>query len=287
MSRHHTLEPMTVDRRLVNLRRLAWACVLLMLIVTCASAWLRLAQPRAACLDWPACRSAERPAAPAVAAAGMGEPRVLAVVRGVHRAAATTMLLVVLAVAALALAKPPRQAAVGRLALALVVLALALSALGIITPGSRATGVLLGNLLGGLLMLALSWRLAGQLSGRQGSNPRLVPWALVGTGLWAAQAALGALSGAGLSNALPVAHLILALLAGSCAAGVGWAARQQGRRREGSGLLLLTGLQFLLGASAAATAAAPWLVLLHNVGAALGLALLLGLATQQPVGSAA
>ena len=44
------------------------------------------------------------------------------------------------------------------LAVALV-LALGLSVLGIVTPGSCVAGVLLGNLLGGVLMLALAWRL--------------------------------------------------------------------------------------------------------------------------------
>jgi len=274
---HDACLHMTVDRRLLGLRRLAWVCVLLMLAVTSASAWLRLAQPRPDCFDWPACRSADRPAASAVAPAVLGEPRVLAVVRGIHRAAATLVLVVVMAAAVLALARPPRRPVAGRMALTLLGLALALSVLGIITPGSRAIGVLLGNLLGGLLMLALSWRLATALAGWPGSSPALARWALVGAVLWAAQAALGALSGSGHSDAAPVAHLSLALLAGSCAFGVGWAAREQGRRREGAALWLLTGLQFVLGASAVGSAAAPAMVLLHNIGAALGVALLLGL----------
>lgn len=278
MKRHPARMPMTANRRLPALRRLAWACVLLMLVVTSASAWLRLAQPRPACFDWPACRSADRPTAATVAPAVLGAPHTLALVRGTHRVTATLVLVIVIVVAALALARPPRRLAAGRIALALLALALALSALGIITPGSRAVGVLLGNLLGGLLMLALSWRLVMHLGGWPGSSRVLARWALVGAGLWAAQAALGAVSGRGGSDAAPVAHLALALLAGSCALGVGWAARQQGRRSEGTGLLALTGLQFLLGASAAGSAAAPSLVLLHNVGAALGLALLSGLA---------
>jgi len=161
-----------------------------------------------------------------------------------------------------------------------------LSALGIVTPGSRAAGVLLGNLLGGLLMLALSWRLLLHLGGWPGSSRALARWARVGAGLWAVQAALGALSGSGHSDAAPVAHMALALLAGSCALGVGWAARRQGRRREGAGLLALTGLQFLLGAGAAGSAAAPAVVLLHNIGAALGLALLFGLARGAEASSA-
>ncbi|MDO8419311.1 MAG: hypothetical protein Q7S90_04675, partial [Rubrivivax sp.] len=68
------------DRRLLAMRRLSWACVLLMLVVTSASAWLRLAQPRPDCFDWPACRSPDRPAAAAVAAAGLGQPAVLTAV---------------------------------------------------------------------------------------------------------------------------------------------------------------------------------------------------------------
>lgn len=269
--------PTTADRRLTTLRRLAWACVLLMLVVTTASAWLRLAQPRPACFDWPACRSADRPSAGAVAPALMGAPGTLAVVRGTHRATATLVLLVVIAVAALALAKPPRHWAAGRIALALVVLALALSVLGIVTPGSRAAGVLLGNLLGGLLMLGLSWRLATRLAGWSEASPKLRGWALLGAVLWMAQAALGALSGNGHWHAAPVAHMALALLAGSCSLGVGLAARAQGRRVEGTGLLSMTGLQFALAAAAAGSAATPAWVLLHNIGAALGLALMLGL----------
>lgn len=273
-----SLEPMTEDSRLTTLRRLAWACVLLMLAVTSASAWLRLAQPRPACLDWPGCRSTDRPAAAAVAPALLGAPRMLALVRATHRVAATTALLVVLAMVVLSWARPPRRPAAGRLALALLALALGLAALGIVTPGSRAVGVLLGNLVGGLLMLALSWRLVLHLHDRPGSSPHLARWALLGAGLWALQAALGAVSGSGRFDVAPVAHLSVALIAGSCALGVGWVLRRQGRRAEGVALLGITGLQFVLGASAAGAAAAPALVLLHNIGAALGLALLSGLA---------
>lgn len=268
---------MTAENRLTTLRRLAWFCVLLMLAVTTASAWLRLAQPRPACFDWPACRGADRPAPVATAPAMLGAPATLALVRGTHRATATLVLLVVIALAVLALARPPRRWGTGRVALALLFLALALSVLGIVTPGSRAAGVLLGNLLGGLLMLGLSWRLATQLAGWPEASPALARWAQLGAGLWMAQAALGALSGSGHWHAAPVAHMALALLAGSCSLGVGLAARLQGRRVEGSGLLSMTGLQFALAAAAAGSAAAPAWVLLHNIGAALGLALLLGL----------
>lgn len=273
-----SLEPMTEDRRLLNLRRLAWGCLLLMLVVTSASAWLRLAQPRPACVDWPGCRSADRPAAAAVTPALLGSPRVLALVRATHRGAATAVLLGVLAMVVLSSGRQRRRPVALRLSLALLVLALGLSALGIVTPGSRAAGVLLGNLLGGLLMLALSWRLVVHLHDGPGSSATLARWALLGAGLWASQAALGALSGSGQFDVAPVAHLALALLAGPCALGVAWVVRGQGRRGEGVVLLWLTGLQFVLGASAAGAGAAQALVLLHNMVAALGLALLLGLA---------
>ena len=72
--------PTTADSRLTWMRRLAWAGVLLMLVVTTASAWLRLAQPRPDCFDWPACRTADRPVAAAVAPAVMGAPGTLALV---------------------------------------------------------------------------------------------------------------------------------------------------------------------------------------------------------------
>lgn len=273
---------MTDDFHHLMLRRLAWACLVLMLAVTSASAWLRLAQPRPACIDWPGCRAADRPAATAVAPTLLGAPRVLSVVRGTHRVAATAVLLLVLAMGALTWPRSRRQPAAGRLLLALLVLALGLSALGIVTPGSRAVGVLLGNLIGGLLMLALSWRLVLQVHGGPGGGASLARWALPGAALWAAQAALGAVSGSGPSDVAPVAHLSLALLAAACALGVGWGARMQGRRAEGSALLWVTGLQFALGATAAGSAAAPAWVLAHNIGAALGVALLLGLARRRP-----
>lgn len=257
-----------------TLRRLGWACVLLMLVVTTASAWLRLAQPRPACHDWPGCRDAARPA---LATAPAATPALLALTRGTHRVAASTALVVVLALVALAWSRRPRSGMVAGHALALLALALGLALLGIVTPGSRAPAVLLGNLLGGLLMLALAWRLLRCLQGAPALSRPLAGAALAGTLLWTAQAALGALAGAGSNATAPVAHLALALLALPLAVGVGWSARRQRRGAEGSALMVLAALQGLLGAAGAAQAAAPALVLLHNLVAATGLALLCGL----------
>jgi len=269
---------MDIDRRRRLMRRLAWTCVLLMLVVTSASAWLRLAQPRPACADWPSCRSPDRPAMRVARPAVMGDRATLALVRGAHRAAATAVLLAVLALAWLALAWRPRQRAEAALAVALLTFALALSVLGIVTPGSRAAGVLLGNLLGGLAMLGLAWSLARRLQAGPARDVPLAWAAAAGTVLWTAQAALGALAGSRLAEAAPNGHLALALLAAPWAFGVGWWARRRGWHLEGAVLMAAAVGQVVLGRAAAAWAAAPAAVLAHNLVAGLGLALLLGLA---------
>jgi heme A synthase len=269
---------MHIDRRRRLMRRLTWACVVLMVVVTGASAWLRLAQPRPACVDWPSCRDADRPALRVASPAVMGDPGTLALVRGTHRVAASAVLLAVLGLTGLALAWPPRQRAEGAIAAALLMLALALSALGIVTPGSRAAGVLLGNLLGGLAMLGLAWSLTRRLQDSPAQDASLAGAAFSGALLWAVQAALGALAGARQAELAPLGHLALALLAAPWAFGVGWWARRRGRPLEGATLMAVAVAQVVLGRAAAAWAAAPAAVLAHNLLAGVGLALLLGLA---------
>lgn len=261
-----------------TLRRLCWTGVLLMLVVTTASAWLRLAQPRPACPDWPGCRDAGRPAGSVVAA---GSPALLALTRGAHRVAASTVLVVIVALVVLTARRRAPAGGASAHALALLALALGLAGLGIVTPGSRAAAVLLGNLLGGLLMLALAWRLLRCLQGAPAVAGPLAGAAGAGLLVWLAQAALGASAGAGLSDAAPVVHLALALVALPLALGVGWAARRQRRGAEGGALMATAALQGLLGATAAAGAAAPALVLLHNLVAAAGVALLCGLTLRE------
>lgn len=272
------LHAMDIDRRRRLTRLLAWTCVVLMLVVTSASAWLRLAQPRPACADWPSCRSPDRPALRVATPEWMGDAVSLAWVRGTHRVAASAVLLAVLAMASMALAWQPRQRAAGAFAIVLLTLALALSALGIVTPGSRAAAVLLGNLLGGLAMLGVAWSLICWLDATPVRDGLLTWTAWTGAALWAVQAALGALAGARLVEAAPVAHMALALLVAPWAFGVGWWARRQGRRHEGAALMAAAAGQVVLGRAAAAWAAAPVAVLAHNLIAGMGLALLLGLA---------
>lgn len=256
------------------LQRLGWACVLLMLLVVAASGWLRLSQPRPTCSDWPAC-SRVRSTLPVAAPTAL--PGATEAVRGLHRATASLALLASVALAWLALGRRPRQRDAGTIALALVAIALLLAALGIVTPGSRSRAVLLGNLLGGHLMLALAWRLVRHLR-----SPSALPAggaAPVAALLLLSQAALGALPGAGGAAVIP--HLALAGFALPLLAWTGLHARRHGRTAEGRALVGVAAAQGLLGGIAAGLAAtgmtSPTVLLAHNLGAATGLALLFGL----------
>lgn len=305
---------MTGERRW----RLAAVVVLaLMLVVVAASAWLRLAQPRPACADWPACRAGTALAAAATALPAGAADRTTGAARGlvatrlVHRIAATTVLLLVLGLVVQAWRQRARQPEVLRPAAALLTVALALSALGLVTPGSRAAAVLLGNLLGGFVMLLLSavlaWRLVvartglsassaatsravmstGSTNGRATPAVRLARWTAL---LWVTQAALGALSGVGLLHLAPPLHLALAIVALPLAAATAWNTRGAPGpllRRLATLLLFVVPLLGVLGMVGAASSAEPAWVLLHNVAAAIGLAALGTLAAQPGGGPAA
>lgn len=260
------------------MRMLALACVLLMAAVVVASAWLRLGASRPACADWPGCRDAARPVLASAAPAWLGDAEVLATVRATHRVVASTVLVLVIALVVRVLARRPRAPALGRVALAMLALALGLAALGIVTPGSRSVSVLLGNLLGGLLLLALSWCGWRLLRGWPPAPPKLARWALAGSLPWLLQAAMGALSGAMAGAAATLAHLALALVAALVAAALGIGAMRHGHVGEGRALVAVALAQLLLGAASAAGGAAPAIVLAHNAAAAAGLALMLGLA---------
>jgi heme A synthase len=263
-------------------QRLALAVLLLMAVVVVASAWLRLAQPRPACGDWPGCRAADRPALGVAAAVGLGAEATLRPVRNLHRMAATAVLVLLVVLAARARRRAARDRVLARRALAMLALALGLALLGVVTPGSRSAAVLLGNLLGGLLLFALAWTTWRGLQAPPLPRPALTAWAAAAAVAWALQAAFGARAGAGVSDMAPVAHLALALFVVPATAGIGHAARRQGRAIEGLALIALAALQTLLGAASAALAAPAALVLVHNAAAAAGFALLVGLACSAP-----
>lgn len=165
--------------------RIALAGVLLVLLVTTSSAYMRLTAAGLGCPEWPACygRDAARSAAPAPLA------------RLLHRLSASAAGAAVLAVALVGFVN--RRRLTRELAVAAVLLALtfALALLGRATPTAQSPAVATANLLGGMLMAALLWWLA--LGGR-GRVPAPVPRWLRGLSalalaVLAVQLALGAM----------------------------------------------------------------------------------------------
>lgn len=174
---------------LPTLRRLVLACALLVLVVVVCSAYLRLAQSGLGCSEWPACYamwSVETARDQPVAAQAW--------VRGTHRIAA--MVLTVLL--AFALLNGWTQLA-RRGARMLAVLAAAITAvlawLGRITTVDAVPAVVIGNLAGGLLLVALLFALWMRLRPPDGRPDAVAPGraARVAAGLLLVQVALGAL----------------------------------------------------------------------------------------------
>jgi heme A synthase len=266
-------------RRLLE-HRLVLACVLLMLLVVASSAALRLSQAPLACIEWPTCRLAEGP--PTMAAAERLPATLEAVVRAVHRVAASAVLLIIVALLVRTRGLPPGSGfTLGRGLWWLLALALGLSALGIAVPGARQGLPMLGNLLGGLSMLGLAWALLRLLRGTAAPPPRLQRIARWAALAWLAQAASGAWSGAagvGAGSVAPIVHLALAVASVSLALWLGLSLRGSALRAEGQWLLALLALQLLLGTWGLVASPTLAVGLLHNASAAAGLALLAGLA---------
>ncbi len=149
-----------------RLRGAAWLTFALLVVVTLASAFLRLAEP-----------------------AGVGG-LAIDVARGAHRVSATVALVLAIGVAIFGWERLRPIGASRGVAVALVVLGVALSFLGRFTPSTHPF-VALGNPLGGLAMVALAWWLylaAGTFAAR-GQSSLAMGWALV-IGAFAAVAAI-------------------------------------------------------------------------------------------------
>lgn len=304
--------PATADRPRL-LRRLAWITLLLLIAVTCLSAYLRHRAAGLGCAPWPPCfGQGERAAAGAHLLGG----QVLTWARLAHRITASLALLFVIAMVVVSLVRPPRLWREGLLSSVLLALALLLALLGLFTPGSRLPAVAIGNLLGGFAMLAIAACLVSPPSPRE---RRLGVVAIAAAGVLAAQMAGGALvsaSHAGLACsdlrecfeqaraggfdwralwpwreaafAVGTPHVEGALAqllhrAGSGVAvlstvGVAWLAHCRGRRREAVAVLGLLACVVALGLVAGSTGLPLAPVLLHNLGSAGLLALVLRLA---------
>jgi len=297
--------------RVMTGRLLARVLLALLLAVTTASAWVRLAQSGLSCADAPACYAskAARTAAEASAATS--------VARAVHRIAASAAGLAIVAML-VAGWRTGTRAQRGAL-VALAILAVALASLGRYTP-SALPAVTLANLAGGMTMVATAaWLVAA--SGRRpspGTAAAMWPWTVLALALIGMQVATGGMvsardaafacdglplcagrlwpTGVGLDafdpwrtlappydaasrsdavrRAVLQAHRLLALPTLAVLAGVGARAIRAGLAKHGAALLVAAGAQAALGIGQGALQQPLALVVLHNLVAALVLAVL-------------
>lgn len=193
------------QRRQTWLRRAALLCAALVLAITSLSAFIRLSQAGLGCSEWPQCYGSRLRDAQQGHTATATDSSAVFIARLTHRVVAVTALWLVIAMLVLCFGKRPFFLREGMLALALLALALGLAVLGRWTSGARVPAVVIGNLLGGLLMLALSWRLAARAA--PSAHLALRFWARIGIAVLLTQVVLGALlsaSYAGLSCVGPL-----------------------------------------------------------------------------------
>jgi len=287
------------------MRWVVLAALLLVLLITTTSAYIRLSQAGLGCADWPACYG--RAVRPHEAGQLLPGYAPLFWARALHRLAASSV--GVLLVLIVFLGREGLQGMGARLA-AWTVLALAglLACLGLITP-SDLPAVTLANLLGGMTMAALLWWLHQRGRGESGGVARMLLWLALAA--LALQIALGGMIGArhaalacatlpgcggnwwpestdwrlfnpffGLPASdqvsaalepLVMAHRYGALLVTVILCALGITAVRRGARAAALGwvLLGLLGLQVLLGAAMVLANFPLPLALMHNLGAAL------------------
>jgi cytochrome c oxidase assembly protein subunit 15 len=159
---------------------------LLVFMLILLSAYLRLANSGLGCSDWPACY--------ALLGTGHGTQ---AAIPGwatlAHRLTASTLGLFILGMSVIAVQRRRQPGQSVGIPLLLLGLTVFLALLGYKTPAQLLPWVTLGNLLGGMGMLALLWWLGAAstpLSGR--AYRRLRPWAVLGLVVVSLQIALGA-----------------------------------------------------------------------------------------------
>jgi cytochrome c oxidase assembly protein subunit 15 len=173
---------------------LVFLALLLTFAAVILSAYLRLENIGIGCADWPACFGHIALAHPTglVPASPAG---------AVHRFTASLLGIVVLFITLMAL-RGRRPAGVGILAPLLVfALTLFLSVLGYSTPSPELPAVTLGNLGGGMAMLALLWWIGQRAAEPVAEAPSgLRPWALLGLLVLVIQIGLGAWTSASLAG---------------------------------------------------------------------------------------
>lgn len=162
--------------------RLVLACAGLVFVIVVLSAWIRLRASGLDCVPWPACYGGPG-TAPATPRWAMLTHRVTAGVLGLG----------ILALAWHAW-RYPRGNVVRIAVTSLLALTLMLVLLGRLTPAPRLPWVALGNLLGGMAMLAMLGWLYARFRVPAGRHPRaghLRPWARIAVAVLGLQVALG------------------------------------------------------------------------------------------------
>jgi heme a synthase len=172
------------------MRTLTLILAIALLVITTTSAYIRFLQAGLGCADWPDCYGAH--AASLTPALHESDPLFLP--RAMHRVAASAAGILVLVIAAIGWEHWGRLRSQW-IAVTLVVLAIALAWLGLATP-SPLPLVTLGNLLGGMAMLALAMRLLATPSDRVSSVGNLRAWVWAAILLGVVQICLGGMLGA-------------------------------------------------------------------------------------------
>ncbi len=244
-----------LSARFRRIRALALLTAALSLLVVAVSAYLRLAGAGLGCEDWPACYGSNLAGAPHPAWPGA---------RLLHRIAASAALLAALLLAWNCWRPRPLQPEARR-AMRLLALMLLLALLGAWSADPRRVAVNWANIVGGLALVALSWRVMASASslprgeaGRQGAVARAALAALAATVL------LGGLIGA--RYAAPACGT-LPFCGGAWLPEGGWAA--------------LNPFALLAGPAGPGDAGGVLLHLLHRLGALVALALFAVLALRR------
>ena len=174
---------------------MALLCAALVLAITSLSAFIRLSRAGLGCEPWPQCYAQSlREREPASA---QMIPPVVAAARIAHRVVAVAALLAIIGLVMTTLSSVPMLWREGRIALGLLALALFLAILGRWTADSRLPAVVLGNLLAGFALFALSCRMVMAASARAASPPLPSAWVAVAGAVLVLQIALGGLVSAG------------------------------------------------------------------------------------------
>ena len=169
----------------------ALAAAALTLVVIVASAYMRHAQAGLSCPAWPECY-ARVASGPGDEARASGVPTA----RIAHRLAATLVTGAIALALLLAWMQRPAWRREGRLVATALLIVAALAVLGIATPGARLPAVVLGNLLGGYLLLAVLAAAGAAALDPAPAPARARTLALAALAVAFAQATLGGLIGA-------------------------------------------------------------------------------------------